>query len=412
MFVCLCACVCSELCVVTYVYRRAAAAGWGGRAHARWTRESGAGRAARAEAAGGGRCRMESVSTFPVDDVQTGKGAGWAAGKKKWLAALLLLAAVVIAAAVAIPLLIRNGNKGDEAAAADAEADGAEAASSAGSRGAGDEDAAEDDDDDEKAADADADAEDEEDAADDEAKDEGEDEEAVGKAEEEAEAEAEAAREAEAAKEAEAAPAPTGPTGGANCVYQPSGGEVTMDARVPAWPIGDESVWQTLDNGVRFKQYDNNPWSTYSASAHPPRTYRFKVAEAGRYFVSALTSAKERTEFNDMWIRFPHGGGLAFYNVRTGAEWPQSGTDYYKAYQNSYANKVGIFAIDHVPHHFATRDELQPGVEYTLYIAGRASQFIVHRLLLARCDGDCAGSQAMQGRLDAMAAGAPTACVG
>lgn len=216
-------------------------------------------------------------------------------------------------------------------------------------------------------------------------------------------------KEAKATKVKKPKPAAKKSYNGPNCVYAGGNGVIVMDGKVPQQ--GSQYDWETRDNGVEFRPSEGNPHRVFNVDESPPRDYRFTVAQAGRYIVSAVTSAGGNTDFNDMWMHFGYGGGFEFRHFRSG-QVSGGGTGYYKAYQNDGYNKVGIFTIDHHPHVFSTKDELKPGTVYTLRIVGRASRFTLQRLLLQRCDGGgCAGTGENRQQLKDAAFGNFASCV-
>lgn len=216
-------------------------------------------------------------------------------------------------------------------------------------------------------------------------------------------------KEAEVTVAKAAPPKATATYGGSNCVYTGGDGVIVMDAKVPKQ--GSENDWALRDKGVEFRPWSGDPHRVYSVEESAPRDYRFTVGQAGRYIVSAVSTGGGRTDFNDMWLHFGYGGGLEFGHFRSG-QVGGSGTGYYKAYHNDGKDKVGIFTVDHSPHVFSTKDQLEPGTVYTLRVVGRASRFTLQRLLLQRCDeGTCVGTRESRQQLKDAALGGFAPCV-
>lgn len=181
------------------------------------------------------------------------------------------------------------------------------------------------------------------------------------------------------------------------CTYEPTGSVLVMDSRAPPWPFADNLTWVDSAAGITYRPDEADPFWVSPPGASKARVYPFKVKDSGKYIFQMLSTAVGKSEFNDVWVRFPFGRGLEFWSKKTGLNTMRGvqggGTKWTKWYQNRLANNLGGFAVDNNKHSIATVDVLQAGRTYSLEIAGRSSRFLIHRLYAARCKGQtCANA--------------------
>lgn len=113
--------------------------------------------------------------------------------------------------------------------------------------------------------------------------------------------------------------------------------------------------------------------------------FNFKAPTAGFYYLTALSSAPHRTEYNDMWIKLDRG--LRLYRARTAQrKGSKPRTGYEKAYQNHGRNEKSnlLSGVNHKPHRFIT-EWLTENRVYTMCMSGRSSKFTVYKLVMIRC---------------------------
>ncbi len=107
-------------------------------------------------------------------------------------------------------------------------------------------------------------------------------------------------------------------------------------------------------------------------------TYEIIINNPGRYRFQMRSAAPDRTEHNDVWVRFPDNGGLK----EKGGVFTSVGTAWIKAYQNA-DNDTWTWATNHVDNdpHAIYSDFLSPGV-YRFQFSGRSTKFKIDRLVL------------------------------
>lgn len=170
------------------------------------------------------------------------------------------------------------------------------------------------------------------------------------------------------------------------CISQADGGRVVISmADVP-----ETGRWTRapLGGGLTWRADDNRTWVSPPGSGEMCFAIRF--LREGRYFITALTSAPDKKEHNDMWLLF--SGGIQFYNAGSHEPFPiefRSSNSYYKVYQNigeDRRTKV-ISTINGQPHILISY-LVDPIHTYTLCVSGRSSLFTVYSLFLIRCRGN------------------------
>lgn len=114
--------------------------------------------------------------------------------------------------------------------------------------------------------------------------------------------------------------------------------------------------------------------------------FNFKVPVTGIYYVTAVTSAPNRSDNNDLWIKL--GSGLRLFEAKS-MRFRTRGSGYFKGYQNIGGNmKADILSsVDNNPHQFLSY-KLSKGSQQTICMSGRSSRFTVYKFVLVQCSGD------------------------
>lgn len=145
--------------------------------------------------------------------------------------------------------------------------------------------------------------------------------------------------------------------------------------------------WQNEGDGIKWDAGNWDPHMTVEPS--DPIAYKWVAPQAGKYVITALTSSPHSTEHNDMWLKVPGGVALEKPGNSMGMKY-----DWEKAYSNGMANSMVLSAVDNDPHFFAT-GHVEAGSTNTIEIAGRSSQFKVHKIMVLACGGECTTYETM-----------------
>lgn len=171
-----------------------------------------------------------------------------------------------------------------------------------------------------------------------------------------------------------------------SCIHQADSGRVVIS--MADVPLTGRWTRAALGGGLTWRADDNRTWVSPPGTGEMCFAIRFK--RGGRYFITALTSAPDKREHNDMWLLF--SGGMQFYNAGSFQPFPvefRSPNSYYKVYQNIGENRRTkvISTINGQPHILISH-AVDPIHTYTLCISGRSSMFTVYSLFMIRCRGD------------------------
>lgn len=158
------------------------------------------------------------------------------------------------------------------------------------------------------------------------------------------------------------------------------GGLVVMEAEsqpvVGNWDLNTSVAGYTGDYYIEWKTGD--PFTGAIAAGTDIITYEVLINNPGRYRLQIRSAAPERTEHNDVWIRFPDNGAL---REKAGV-FTSLGTAYVKCYQN-VDNDTWTWnssTVDNNPHNIYT-DFPAPGV-YRFQFSGRSTKFKIDRIVL------------------------------
>lgn len=111
--------------------------------------------------------------------------------------------------------------------------------------------------------------------------------------------------------------------------------------------------------------------------------FNARIEEGGQYYTTAITSAPDNTEHNDVWIRSNKG----FRLFRDGRFRNSRSTGWLKGFQNLGGNRIAntLKNIDNNGHQLVTNVESNGEVE--ICISGRSSMFEVFKIVLVKCRG-------------------------
>jgi len=158
------------------------------------------------------------------------------------------------------------------------------------------------------------------------------------------------------------------------------GGLVVMEAEsqpvVGNWDLNTSVAGYTGDYYIEWKTGD--PFTGAIAAGTDIITYEVLITNPGRYRLQIRSAAPNRTEHNDVWVRFPDNGALR----EKGGVYTSLGTAYVKCYQN-VDNDTWTWnssTVDNNPHNIYT-DFPAAGV-YRFQFSGRSTKFKIDRIVL------------------------------
>lgn len=166
-----------------------------------------------------------------------------------------------------------------------------------------------------------------------------------------------------------------GSSGGCGGVWQGSGNKVVIGTAGSA-----QGNWRNTGNGIIYKPWDWNPYGI-DGQGSSTLTYKFTVAQSGKYLITMQTRSAHQTEYNDLWIQMP---GASLYLAKGYGGWYQGG--WLKGYQNRGGLAKELWSKDHDPHAITT-GWLNAGQVYSVQVSGRSSQFQLERIMIIQCGG-------------------------
>ncbi len=173
----------------------------------------------------------------------------------------------------------------------------------------------------------------------------------------------------------------SGNPGGGNCaIYNEQNGLVVIE--IESQPVVADWTQRTEISGYTGSGYyewrHGNTTTSALAAGTGILTYSVQINNPGRYRLQIRSAAPQRTDFNDVWIKFPEGNGFGIKNSSTltlGASW-------FKVYHNVSNNNWSweTKTKDHDPHDIFV-DFPSAGI-YRVQFSGRSNQFKIDRFVL------------------------------
>jgi len=151
-----------------------------------------------------------------------------------------------------------------------------------------------------------------------------------------------------------------------------------FNVRPADWvPKGTSLTYRPLDSCAKC----THPWKTANLQ------YKFRVPVKSHYAVTMVSTTFHPTDHNDCWMMFDSFSLHGFNKVTKEYRTITDKRSHIKVFQNKASRATSAFSVDHNPHSISTTQELIPGIDYTLTVGARSTQFQFDKLVLFPCSG-------------------------
>lgn len=112
--------------------------------------------------------------------------------------------------------------------------------------------------------------------------------------------------------------------------------------------------------------------------------YTITPRVTSHYAIVLDMTTRQCTHYNDIWLRFPDRGGMAFRKNRPNSPL-RTEKGWIKVYQHESARAAVTSVVDGDPHPLSTFMKLEKGKSYRLLLSGRSNLLTFHRIMMFPC---------------------------